>query len=183
MNYQNDSTMALISKHYLIAQAISAALNADTELTDAITGDNKWLVRKKAWHRNMTWEAGTYVVPLRGLHINHENLNLRIKFDTVVAAVWPSDQHLTRNMEQELAVQERIDHIFAGQGRTTMPGSLKALDSLGTGTSNQFNVEMTSVSPGENFMVAAFDRGFDAFATIVTVDIVTPKRDAHTLGA
>ena len=64
-----------------------------------------------------------------------------------------------------------------------MPGSLTALDSLGTGTENQFNVELTNVSPGENFMAAAFDRGFDAFATVVTVDIVTPKRDAHTLGA
>lgn len=174
--------MALISKHYLIAQAVSAALNADTELTDAIAG-NLWLVQKKAWHRNMTWESGTYVVPLRGSHIVHENRNLRIKFDIVVAAVWPNNQHLTRNMEQELAVQERIDHIFAGQGRTTMPGSLKALDSLGTGTENQFNVEMTDVRPGDTFMAGAFERGFDAFATVVTVDIITPKRDAHTLGA
>ena len=175
--------MALISKHYLIAQAISAALNADTELTDAITGDNKWLVRKKAWHRNMTWEAGTYVVPLRGSHIVHENRNLRIKFDTVVAAVWPNDSHLTRDMEQELAVQERIDHIFAGQGRTTMPGSLKALDNLGAGTSNKFNVELTDVRPGENFMAGAFERGFDAFASVVTVDIITAKREAQALGA
>lgn len=174
--------MALISKHYLIATAIKAALNGDAELVAAIP-TTQWKVQKKAWHRGMTWTPGCYVVPLRGSKLVHENRNLRIIFDTVVAAVWPADADLTINMEAELALQERIDMIFSGQGRTTMPGSLRGLDLIGVGTANHFNVEHTDSRPGENFMSGAFERGFDAFASIISVTVVTAKLNASTLGA
>lgn len=174
--------MALVSKHYLIANAILTALKADTDLSSAIPAE-RWKPQKKAWHRGMKWASGAYVIPIRGSILTHENRNHRINFDTIVCCVWPSDGDLALNMEQELAVQERVDLIFAAKGRTTAPATLLALDALNVGAPDQFAFEGSTVRPGESYMAGAFQDGFDAFASVVTVTVTTPKRNSSSLGA
>lgn len=174
--------MAIVSRHYKIAEAVKAALVADAELTASIPA-NRWRIQKKAWHRNQSWEAGGHVVPVRRNYVVHENRTARIIMPVLVTVVWPgSDQDLTANMEPQLAVAERVEGIFANKGRLTAPAPLLALDALYTGE-DYFSFEMSTVQPGEQFIESAFRAGYDAIGVVVNVDIIAPKRDSSLLGA
>ena len=173
--------MALVSRHYKVAEAILATLRADADLTAAITS-LRWKIQKKAYHRYQSWTAGAYVVPVRRSLPTHENATLRIVYPVLVTVVWPKDESLTADLESELALGERIELLFSGNGRTRSSAPLVALDNVFTGV-DKFNFEMTEVQPGEPFMDGAFSKGFDAIATLVNVTCNATKRNSSTLGA
>jgi len=173
--------MALVSRHYKVSQAILATLRADLDLIAAIPSD-RWKIQKKAFHRYQAWTPGAFVVPVRRGFPTHESQTLRIVFPVLVAVVWPKDDDLTADLETELALGERVELLFSGNGRTRSSAPLLALDSQFTGA-DKFLFEFTDIQPGEPFMDGAFSNGFDAIATLINITCSASKRDSSALGA
>lgn len=173
--------MALVSRHYKICEAVLDTLKLDAELIDQIPG-NQWKLQKKAWHRNQSWKPGGHVVPLRKSNPPHENRTLKFEMPVLVAVIFPNETDgLSGEMESRMAVSERVENIFAYTARSEAPPAMTALDALYT-DENKFNYECTKITPGDAFMDGAFMQGYDACATIVTVDITCCKRDSSSMG-
>lgn len=173
--------VALVSKHYEIMVAIHAAIVSDAELT-AVIPAAQWLKQKRAWHRRYKWSAGGFVVPIRTAIPAHENRQRRYDFRCLVATLYPSNQDLTLDLEKRLAVQERIDSIFAWTPKEFLPASIRALGSAHAGTGNAYSLDSTGAEPGDLFLESAFDDNLDAFGTVVTVTVTGPKQDYSALG-
>jgi hypothetical protein len=81
-----------------------------------------------------------------------------------------------------MGVSERIEQIFAYKGQSIAPAPLLALSGLHAGI-NQYQFEQCVVVPGDPFVEAALQKGFDALATVIEVHLLQVKTDESTLGA
>lgn len=173
--------MALGSRHYKILEAVRSSIILDTDITDAIPADD-WRIQKQPWHRTQTWAVGGTIAPTRRRPVPHENAVNKLIVPCVVAVVYPSEGSVTDQQEARMQVIERVEDLFSFQGRTKCPPPMLALDTAFT-DSNKFSFEQTSVDPGDLFIDFALQKGFDAMATVVNVDIVYQKNDYSSLGA
>jgi len=166
--------MALVSRHSEIVEAVKASIVLDADIVAAIPEAN-WRVQKQPFNRFKPWVAGARICPVRRSFPVHENRVHRIVCPVLVSISWPSDSDLTDELEQRMAVIERIEEMFAYKGQTLAPSPMVALTSLHTGN-DAYAFEQTIVQPGDPFIEAAFNKGFDALAVVIEVYISKVKR-------
>lgn len=166
--------MALVSRHYRVAEAVLAAIVADSDIM-AIIPEAQWRLQKKFWNRYQPWLPGGFVVPQRRRNPAHENERNRLLMPVLVGAAWPADGDLTDELEERMALVERIEQMFDRPSKADAPAALRALSSALTGA-DEIAYQAVTVQPGDQFIDNAFRDGLDAFATIVEVDITARKR-------
>jgi len=167
--------MALVSRHKAILDAVAATLNEDDELTDL-----KFLVRKKAKHRDKPWEPGAYVCPGSVYSPPHENDRDLLGFDAVVVIVHPTDADLSEGLEDHLAAIERVEEIFRFKSGGRAPNSM--LEGI---TRPDADSIMTFVRcdsrPQSRFIDSAFEGGYDASSCTIRVDVRATRRNVASL--
>lgn len=176
--------MALISRTYKVAQAIAAALNADTELAAALA-NRTWQIRKKPIHAGQTWKAGCYVAIAGVDNPGFENKKDLIPLSFIVAVIDPrSDGDNVDKTEESLSIIERVEDIFRHRGADA-PASLMALTNLyGNTDPNRMAFQSCDVRPvQERFLASLLGDGYDANAVTVNVSLIVPRKDVSSLGA
>lgn len=172
--------MALGSRHYKILEAIRDTIVAESDIVAVVPAD-QWRVQKKPWHRTQSWDNGGTIAPIRRQSPTHENKILRYVMPCIVAIAFPSNGGLRNAQESRMALLERIENLFAFQGKTTSAAPMVALDSA-FADENKFVFEQTRIDPGEMFIDGALQAGLDAMAVVVNVDITAAKQDYSSLG-
>lgn len=173
--------MALPNKHVEVMEAIRDSIVADADIA-ALLPLASWKIQKKPWNRTQPWVAGARIAPLRRSIPAHENRVSRIILPVLVSLSWPSDGDLEADMSDRMGISERIEQIFTFKGQSIAPAPMLALSSLHSGV-NQYQFEQTVVVPGDPFVEAALQRGFDALATVIEVHVIQVKTDESLLGA
>jgi hypothetical protein len=167
--------MTLISRHKIICDAVAATLLEDSEL-EAF----KFLVRKKARHRDKPWEPGAYVCPGSAYAPAHENQLDMISFDVVVVVVHPTDADLEDGLADHLAVIERVEDIFRFKSGGRMPGTMLE-EITSTDPDSIMSLVKCDSRPQSRFLDQAFEAGFDVSSCTIRVDVRIPRRTVSNL--
>lgn len=160
--------MALESKHFDIMTAIRSAIVSDSNITASIAAD-RWIIQKRPWYRSQRWQPGARICALQRSYPAHENAIVKIIMQTLVSMCWPSDGSLVAGLEDELAVMERIEEMFAWKGHNNAPSTLRAMNAL------PIWFEQCTVEPGGQFIESMLRDGYDGLAVVVTVEVVVGK--------
>ena len=163
--------MALISRQYLVCQAIQTALLADADI-----GSIDWTIRKLSLHRGATWSPGAYISPLTGVEVPFETQLDRVDIRALVAYIFPTEPALEdSNLITQLGTIERVEDIFRNKSGKYAPQALRDLDSAAVSPDNM-SFQLATVEPGDRFVAAAWAMGFDASACVVKIQLNLPRR-------
>lgn len=163
--------------------AVRTAIIADSDITDLVAATN-WRLKRKYYLRGDSFEAGGHIVPLRRANPVYENGMCRWMIPILVAASFTSRGEVNLDPDDlapsVMLIGERIETIFSQKGQRFMPASVKNA-STGLSGDDLFAVEQTMVQPGEQFLADTLAAGHEAYAAIVTIDIISVKLDSSSL--
>lgn len=164
-------------------QAVREAIIADSDIV-AVVDATKWRLKRRYYLRGDSFEEGGHIVPLRRANPVYENGMCRWMMPILVAVSFPSRGEVNLDpgdtAPNAMLLGERIETIFSQKGQRFMPASVKDA-SIGLTGDDLFSVEQTMVQPGEQFLADTIAAGFEAYAAIVTIDIITVKLDSSSL--
>lgn len=167
--------MPLKSRHYRILEAVADTLNADNELSHL-----KFIVQKKAKHRDKPWHPGAYVCPENAFSPATENDRDLLGFGVWVVICHPTDADLEDGLEDSLAAIERVEDIFRFKSGGYMPTTLRdGIDN--TDDDETMTLVRCNAIPQKRFDQQAFEAGYDVSACTLRLDVRVPRRVVSSL--